>query len=64
MSKTDKNMTVTVRVNFKIRKDLRDWVFKYAKRTGIPVTRLVEGYLAALKQQDKENKTEFDVEQI
>jgi hypothetical protein len=64
MSKAEKNVTITVRVNFKIRKDLRDWIFKYSKRTNIPVTRLVEDYFAALKQQDKENKNGFDVEQI
>ena len=56
------------RVNFKIRKDLRDWAFQYAEETGVSVTQMVEQYFAGLKEKvEREKRAARDedvVEQI
>jgi len=56
-----------VRVNFKIKKDLKDWVFAYAKKNKVNVTALIEDYFRALRDQHKNSsgvKEEGGVEQI
>lgn len=62
-----KNSLIRARVNFKIKKDLRDWVFAYAKKNKVNVTALIEDYFRALRDQhrsDGKGKEEGGVEQI
>jgi len=51
---TTKTANVRVRVNFKIRKDLKDWIFDYAKENNVNVTALIEDYFFALREQHKD----------
>jgi hypothetical protein len=62
-----KNSLIKARLNFKIKKDLRDWVFAYAKRNNISVTAMIEDYFRALRDQNEPKKgvrKEEVVEQI
>ena len=51
---TIKSANVRVRVNFKIRKDLKDWIFDFAKEHDVNVTALIEDYFSSLREQYKD----------
>lgn len=61
-----KKLNMRTRVNFKIRKDLRDWVFAFAKENKVNVTSLIEEYLQCLKDRHgpKSDPVEELVDQI
>ena len=60
----DGDVLIKVRCNFKIKKELKDWIFAYAKSNSTTVTAVFEAYIADLKKRVEEYENEEVAEQI